>query len=311
MSSLAINSIGDEPRTVWEYRSEFLRDGVRYSQFLCPFCKIELTPVLVYEIGELSKSPHFRKKSDHIGQCDGEPIFEDVERHAAKKHLVPRDMTFPESFIKRQRPRITNTINIKPSTQPPTAEEIDELRKRAGSIGIRRTTASLLQPFVEAYNSVWSEAFKKYADPKKLERNNWVRDVLSKAPLHLGSKNITNYSDAFRYPNFRDKSLERIYHEKGILRKREGIYFLEGSCAFVKDKQELTFSIRIDPAIIDTGQPKSQVELLKQLDQYFRDQAVLRWYAYGLPQIIDGIFTLEIQSLDDLYLKKAYGKRVS
>lgn len=176
MSSLAINAIGDEPITATEYRSEFLRDGVKYSQFLCPFCHIPLSPIAIYVIEKPVKSPHFRKQTEHIGKCDGEPIFINVEKREPKKYIPPKDTTFPEVFIKRRRPRITTTINTGSHRGPLSLDEINEARARAGLGGAHRSTATILQPFVYAYNHVWKEGFRIYpGDIKKSDRNTWIR----------------------------------------------------------------------------------------------------------------------------------------
>lgn len=309
MSSLAINAIGDEPITATEYRSEFLRDGVKYPQFLCPFCHIHLSPIAIYVIEESVKSPHFRKQTEHIGKCDGEPIFINVEKREPKKYIPPKDMTFPEAFIKRRRPRITTTINTGSHRGPLSLDEINEARVRAGLGGAHRSTATILQPFVYAYNHVWKEGFRIYpGDIKKSDRNTWIRGVLSEAPLHLGRNNVTNYYDAFRYLNFYSTSLERIYRGEGVVTTLNGVYQISGKCMIKRENKELAYEVRIDPLTIDSDEPRSQIDFLSQLEKYCSEGTRLRWYAFGLVEVSNSLIALNVKSLDDVFLTKAYLK---
>ncbi len=216
MSSLAVVELGGEALTAWEYRSFYLKHGTIYKEFYCPFCEVPLFARLIYKDEELKISPsfaHFRG-NPHKLECDGEAIpVSEPKINTHKTQMVPRDMHYPEAFVDRPPPRVSPIATSQSTTHALTESEIFDRRKSAGSHRKSTPSAHLLQPIVEAYNSVLSEAYELYiGENKKTERSEWINTMLAGMKLRL--EDSTTYKDAFKSPSWVHQ-YKRIYHERG------------------------------------------------------------------------------------------------
>lgn len=76
MSEWAIGEGDNKTRTAYEFRELFFDEGAEFIQFRCPFCAIPLTPVNLYAMGEIARTPHFRAhKTPHRFECDGYKVL--------------------------------------------------------------------------------------------------------------------------------------------------------------------------------------------------------------------------------------------
>lgn len=87
-----------------------------------------------------------------------------------------------------------------------------------------------------------------------------------------------------------------------------GIYQISSKCMVKRENKELAYEVRIDPSIIDSDEPRSQIDFLSQLEKYCSDGTRLRWYAFGLAEVSSSLIVLNVKSLDDVFLTRAYLK---
>lgn len=295
--------------SAWDYRALYLRDGTKYETFFCPYCDVRLCPYLVYEEGELSKSPHFSAKWEkHLTGCDGKATI--VERSAKKPadaHYLPRDMRFPEEFSDRPPPRMEIASTSPIATNRPTLAEIEARRRRAGKLGTPVPKTYLLQPIVEVYNQVFSLGYQavRSGDLVEEDRLDWTNSILKSMPLKLADK--TTYHDAFRTPSYIHPWRPRIYHGRGNV-IFSGDRFLVGSDkpAKVAGREALpAFGIKVNRILLTEGSPRSHARLMSLLDEFAATNEMAKWYCYGVPRLEDDSCVIELASLDFLYVKRA------
>jgi hypothetical protein len=299
---------GGEAIHAWEFRALYLATGERHSAFSCPFCGIRLAPYLIYEDGELSKSPHFSARWEgHIGDCNGEAIYVDeAERKPVRAHYLPRGMRFPEALVDRPPHRVQVPRPVAAPVQPPSPAEILARRNKAGSLGKPVPSTCVLQAIVEAFNAALAEIYKQ------ADKSNWnddkrkaeIRNALSSMPLRLQDR--TNYADGIRSPSFPSSRCPRIYRGMGVVfRVADGL-----TINSAKDGKwngaAMPFQVWIDPNALDGASPQSQRKLYATLEAFAAEGCELRWYAFGLPEFRSDRVVLPIRSLDHLYIKKAF-----
>lgn len=310
MSNWAAIEKGAEAISAWEFRGLYLKDGTKYEEFFCPFCDIKLAAVLVYAEGELSKSPHFSAKwGDHVNECNGEPLL--VATPTPKRpeaHYIPREMHFPEAFSDRPPPRKQRPAGAEKGIVPPTSLETSTRRRNAGSLGRPIPRTYLLQPIVEAYNSVWKDSFDRAKKENWTEdfRLQWAKNYRAAMPLRLDDS--TNYGDAFRTPSYVHGSQPRIYHGNGKVRAMGRQYLIEGTANSKKLTAPLHCSVAIESNGVPDLSPKWHRALLSKLEHLVGSNEEVRWYAYGRPAVSGNSFLLTIENLDYLYVKSAFSK---
>lgn len=311
MSNWASVEIGGEGRDAWEYRAIFLKYGIKYENFYCPYCDIRLCARLVYSDGELSKSPHFSARwEDHINGCNGEPLEVNVnEKKPTEAHYKPREMHFPEAFIDRPPPRVEVKSLGNNNAIPPSSLEVHERRKKAASLGRPIPKTYLLQPIVEAYNSVWKEGYER----AKIEhwtdavRIRWTKSALAEMPLRL--EDVTNYESGFCSPLYRKSFHPRIYQGVGSVRIHDELFIIDNKFSKNITSAQHPFRIVVERDVVNESSPKSHIEMLNILSRYSETSEEVRWYAYGLPVCFDAYSELLINNIDYLYLKKSYLKK--
>jgi len=305
MSELATTETEGEPTSAWEFRERYLAYGTIYTEFFCPFCDIQLTPVLVYTDGELSKSPHFAARPlKHRGQCTGEPVDVDPPvRKPPKAHYIPRDMRIPEELIDRPPQRVARLPRPRSDDAPPPSEVQIEARRRAASLGRATPKTYLLQSIIEARNAVLHSVYdmareKGWTDDKRRAE---INDALSQCPLKLAD--ATNYNDGFRTPRFIHLSNQRIYWGDGqVMLARDGTFTLTSEKPAKRATDDVPFHATIRPG--DPGSlPRYQTVLLEQLRNASATGRRIRWYAYGMPTNHDEHVSLEVVNLDHLHIK--------
>lgn len=311
MSDYAITEIDGQPMSAWDYRSLYLRDGVRFDNFSCPFCHIRLCANLIYTAGEISKSPYFSAKWDeHIGGCNGEPIFsENANKQPPKAHYDLREMHFPEALTDRPPPRITRPDAPKSIIPTLTPIDVMERRRKSGLLGRAIPKTYLLQSIVEVYNSVWKEGFNQAKSNKwdDAERIRWTKDTLCKMPLRLVDQ--TNYIAAFRTPVFLDEKSFRIYHGDGLVTVSQSGFIISSEKGAKINNLQIPFCVEINNALVNEASPKSHVAIFSTLKGFAENGMGVRWYAYGKPCITDNLCELSVVNLDYLYVKKTFQKR--
>ena len=298
-----------EAISAWEFRALYLRDGTKYDEFLCPFCDVKLAAILVYTDGEISKSPHFSAKWDkHAHGCDGEPIEVDAQKSKRpESHYIPREMHFPEAFTDRPPPRKQRPKGLENDIPPPTSIEVLTRRRHAGSLGKPVPRTYLLQPIVEAYNSIWSKGYELAEKEKwsEEERLQWSKGCPAAMPLRL--EDNTNYGDAFRPPVYVHRNLPRIYHAAGMVTRQDGRYQIEGSFSS-KKPTPVQCRVVIDLRMVSEASPKSHRVLLEELEAFANGKQKVRWYAYATPTTADNSFRISVENPDYLYVKRRFPK---
>jgi len=312
MSSLAIVKIGSKIYTAWELYSDFLSYASKHEELFCPFCYVRLTPVNVYKTGEFVRAPHFSigKGLPHVGDCDGEPIFDNAERvrKQPKTHLMPSLISYPEALIERRQVHTSDISRKVEGMAQPSRTEIEKARKVAGYYGKRTPSASLLQPIVEAYNEVISVAYKKFKTQNTgSERNEWIKQVHCSMPLKLNENDFTDYRDAFRLPSY-VSSKKRIYHNTGKISLVEKnvagtVFRVSGSLWIKKHQKSIEINVKIYSKSVTEKSPRYHKDLLVNLLDWAERAVEIKWYAFGLATIISGVFELSIDCFDHLYFK--------
>jgi hypothetical protein len=311
MSDYAITEVGGQPMTAWDYRSLYLRDGIRFDNFACPFCHIRLCANLIYKEEEGSKSPYFSAKWDeHIGGCNGEPFFtEKAKNQPSKAHYELREMYFPEALTDRPPPRITRQNEAQLIIPDISPVDIMERRRKSGLLGRAIPKTYLLQPIVEVYNGVWKDGFDQAKSHKwgDIKRISWTNDVLCEMPIRLADQ--TNYRDAFRTPAFLDKKYPRIYRGDGLVTFTQSGFIISSKAGAKINDVKTPFCVEIDGALANEASPKYHIAIFSDLNNHAENGTEVRWYAYGMPCIIDNLCKLRVLNLDYLYFKKAFQKQ--
>lgn len=312
MSDYAVTKIGGEPLSAWEYRSIYLGDGTKYEMFYCPFCDIRLCDRLIYKDGELSKSPHFAAVwESHKFGCDGEPIAKEQHNTGSpKSHYIKRLMHVPEVLVARPAPRTVTVVPRLPEKSLLLGDVL-ERRRKAATAGMAQPKTYLLQPIVEARNSVVSEGFDRAREKgwSDTDRKAWLKHELSQLPLTLEQK--TNYDNGFRTPAYIDWNYRRIYHGIGQVTELDGCYTVQcDTRADLKSSGDVAFIVLANMNILfNGGAPRSHVALAKRLKEISSNVIKVKWYAYGLPLISDGTCQLHVENLDYLYFKSDWQKK--
>lgn len=308
MSNWGTDEKGGALTSAWEYRSLFLRDGVKFDEFFCPFCDIRLAPYLIYSEGELSKSPHFSARwGDHVNGCDGEPtIVGAPERRSTEAHYEPREMHFPEALADRPTPRKQQPSVPGNPTTPPAPDEVTRRRRDAGALGRPVPKAYSLQPIVEAWSVVVKNGYdqEKEKNWSEGERKDWIKETLSAMPLSLDD--TTTYEDAFRSPAYINRHHPRIYHGSGTIYFEQGTYVIESVRRGKMRDAELPFRVAVDCELLAESSPRSHATLIATLNRFIAKGQRMRWYAYGMPESANGALTVCIHSLDHLYVKRDF-----
>ncbi|MBU2794724.1 MULTISPECIES: hypothetical protein [Acidithiobacillus] len=306
MSDYASTEPGGEPLSAWDYRSLFLRDETAFDKFYCPYCDIRLSGVLIYETGELSKSPHFSARfGAHRYGCDGTP--DSVPSHVnepTKRHYVKSVMHAPEVLITRPAPRASNTARNS-SSEPPTPDEVRRRRREAGVAGLARPRTYLLQPLVEVRNAVLAEGYELFGRDHlhEVKRNEWFKKNLKQMPLTLDDD--TNYDDAFRTPRYINWNNDRIYHGKGVVTGLDGCYKITSEIAAkVPNLADIQFFVKINTSVLlNQNSPRSHHALCQRLNDLCQPDKTIKWYAYGRPAIGGRGCDVIVDSLDYIYIK--------
>ncbi len=313
MSNWGTPEQGGIPVSAWEFRTRFLSDEVTYDVFYCPFCGIRLAGVLLYERGELSKSPHFSARwAPHLFKCDGEPeSIENSKTAAQKNQYIPRGMRLPEALILRAPPRIKlPNLGDTPFKPPASFEDVAQRKRELGSLGRPVPSTYLLQPVVEAYNMVLHDIYEA-AKSEKWDNNKRASEIkctLSSLPLRLENLQI-DYQQAFCTPKFL-KSQPRIYHSTGTASSPEpGTIQISSSVLTQNGQTTLPFVLRIDTTNISSNSPKSHALIATKLTELLGTSTEIRWYAYGKPILGQNGVVLRITNPDFIYFKVAYQKK--
>lgn len=311
MPYLALNEFGDEV-TAFQCRDEYIRDGIEYTEFSCPFCGVKYHASGIYKDGKIGKAPHFSlyARKPHIGVCDGEPLEVEPAKKAKKitGTVIKRDYDIPEKLVPKRVHKHLPTGGAPKA--PPTDDEIREKRKKAGRThGVALYTSSLLQTFVEARNLLVRECFKT-ATAKKLadsERNKLIQDTTASYPLYLFEKAL-NYNTAFWNANsIRHGDDERIFHApRGVIHKTPTGFEIR-SAPHEGATGKVTAVVRFDGQNDSLESlPRSHQRIFDVLSSAMKGGKPLKWYAYGKMQKAEGqddAYILMLSSLDYLYLE--------
>jgi hypothetical protein len=311
MSDYAITEYDDQPMSAWEFRYLYLREGVEYENFFCPYCDIKLCAYLIYVDGEGVRSPYFSARWErHKFGCDGKAIYVDASvKKVATAYYGTHELDFPEALTARPPTHKIKTKTIKSQSLNLSNAEVFERRKKAGLLGRPVSKTYLLQPIVEMYNSVWADGYKK-VDENVWNANNRVSmttNILSGMPILLEDK--TEYNEAFRSPLFLDKYRCRIYHGHGFVHVFPNGFILTSEKSARVEGQTYTFKIKIYEALINNDSPMSHLALFEALASYAMNKTAIRWYAYGTPSLVEDIYELLVINLDYLYIKKPFQKK--
>ncbi|MBU3082498.1 hypothetical protein ACT4YY_16665 [Acinetobacter baumannii] len=313
MSELAVTEIGGKIDTAWSFRAEFLNYGTVYINFFCPFCNIRLAGCNIDTIGEIVRSPHFKcfPNQKHLNGCDGTPIFINNEQNKIpSSKFQPITMkSYPEALVARRTPRQTDAAILNVPAKIPTPEEIQNYRKKVGSRGRIVPSSSLLKPFVEARNSVIRDGHHRFSDQKqKSDPWDWIKKVWSEMPLLLEDQ--TNYEDAFRKPKYVNFYKKRIYNSKGKIFLEDGNFIVQGTEYIKKGQKNIDVKLVIDVRGINRDSPQAHKKMLEWLHQLANITADVDWYAYGMPQQYNNKnFSLSIENIDHIYIKKQYAAK--
>ena len=300
MSELASIVIGGEALSAWNYRMLFLADGIKYSDFFCPFCGVKLTPCLVYSESELSKSPHFAARIEkHRFECDGTPLHNFDTKYAVDKHrhYEKMGMSYPIVFI--DRPQIKEKISTPQFVEELSYDAVQKNRMKYASMGTASPRSYVLQSFVEAFNCLKNKYYDE-AIKNGFSNNIWkyVNERLSENKIVL--KDNTNYEDVFRSPRKINFSTPRIYSYKGIVTCND-VFMIKSLMQGRFNGVDLDFYIIVNNTITDKKILKSHANTLKILAEKVEKE--IKWYAYGTPLLCGDHIEIVIDCLDHIYIK--------
>lgn len=311
MSDYAITEYDDQPMSAWEFRYLYLREGVEYENFFCPYCDIKLCAYLIDADEECVRSPYFSARWErHKFGCDGKAIYADAPvTKVAKAYYGTHKLEFPEALTVRPPLRKIKTKTIKSRSLNLSNAEVFERKKKVGLLGRPVPKTYLLQPIVEMYNSVWADGHEKVT--KKIwnasNRVSMTINILSGMPILLEDK--TEYNDAFRSPLFLGKYRSRIYHSTGFVHVFPDGFIITSEKSARVEGQTYTFQIKTYENLINNDSPMSHLALFEALASYAMNKTAIRWYAYGTPSLVKDIYELLVINLDYLYIKKPFLKK--
>lgn len=302
MSSLAVTYFGDDPRTVWDFRTEFLSDGIKHNEHFCPFCGIRLTPVLVYSNDEeLSKTPNFSARHGaHLQGCDGEvkhPSHVRVKNEEAKNHYLKNVMTYPQMLTERKSP--TGSVERKKLVSKIgeiTEGTIQSARRDAYNLGVAIPRTYLLQPIVEARSIALHEVYKKYpfvdneSKVVKDNRSTFRKSLLSSMPINIGGFDTT-YFNAFIFLNNYFVNYPRIYFNQS-----------SGFTVTVNEGQLLVCFANVKISIVFDEHLDSHRKAVDKIVKLNGLNELIYWFAYGVAKKSNDVVNLVVNSIDYLYI---------
>ncbi|MHB8368955.1 MAG: competence protein CoiA family protein [Leptospirales bacterium] len=305
----AIEPFG-EAVTSYEFRDEYLREGVIRHAFFCPFCGIMLDPVLIYKDGECGKSPYFRHKPghNHISPCDGAPKnVQTIPPKAPPVRSVDKSiLEFPEELIAPRKPLATIKGAADP-TQFTTPEEIERRRNEAGqSLGPARYRTSLLRSIAEAFQKLMEE-YKDRISTEGIElAKKWLEATSISLPLTIyGIKR--NYKTAIQTTKFfpSGRNPERIFRGFGVpVQTENGFEILnKDECKIGEAMYPVSVIIGLDL----TSEPSMKISwtnTFEVLKEFSAKNINIHWFCFGKMEKDGSRYVIRVESWDHLYLKK-------
>lgn len=296
------------------FRDMFIRDGIQYGTFKCPFCEIGLCAKAIYIDGVQGKSPHFAvfPRQHHLFDCDGMPAT------PVKKRTPPTftygvekvDMDVPEDFVVRHE-RVRRVVTGKSS--PALSEE--EIRNRRSDPSFTVFTAShtsqLLQSFAEGWIRLASACFairdKQSLDPAAFSA--LFTSTMKAYPLNLVGEKMTYYQ-AFRDTRWPVPG-RHIFKGTGIAKVTE--YGIDILCDADAEMRKDSFSQRY-PVVVQvrftppngTGLPRSHQSIISQLGVAASEKRKFKWFAVGEMKYVEaarGQYNIIVENLDWVYIK--------
>ncbi|MDO4233045.1 MAG: hypothetical protein Q4D19_13025 [Lautropia sp.] len=301
------------------FRELYLRDEVRYEKFYCPFCGVLLDPVLVYAPSdqELGKSPHFRTQrggANHHDGCDGNPCnYQNPTRaNPVQEHIQRLPFSLPTEFAAYVEPQSGSQSGSACRAPVPslTPADIRRRREEAGRrYGVARFRVSLVQSLAEVHNAILKDAYRRKEENNwsKEEFNNWIKNVLQ-APINLRGFSTT-YRIALHDLWFAVPSCPRVFHgSQARVEQVEGGYQITSKRPgkVGKGNTVLPFVITVSLRDADGVELRgARRALLRQLERAVKEDATVRWYAYGRANMTDERFELAFDraNISDLFVK--------
>ncbi|MBN1469405.1 MAG: hypothetical protein JXM74_10370 [Fusobacteriaceae bacterium] len=307
MSYLATRRNSDSVKTASEIRDEYLSNGIKDTEWFCPFCGIELTAKAIYgKKGQYVKSPHFSSKNEsHIRPCTGDGF--DLEENTSvkvnndKKGIYGKISEVPEKlridkFVKN---KIVPIENVKEFTTEIIKGRIDKLSFDKKYVS--KYSSRFIRSFIEAKKYILSEIYKILKENQinsNDEINKEFKKLLSSYPLSL-PENETNYYNGFRTTKFYSKK-NIIWEGIGIIDIVDGKYVLLNDSQIKNGEKfyDLNLYVDISTEILDKHKN------LKILRNAYEKKEKRIWYALGKIQIDDEILkaSLCINNIDFLYI---------
>lgn len=314
----ALEPLGDF-HSALHFRDLYLRDEIVYDEFYCPFCGVPLDDVLIYKPAdfEMGKSPHFATKRNgakHLTGCDGNPsdYQHPTQKNPAQSHVQKRQFSLPTQFAeyvdRPAKPRAPKSFQIS------SAEEVLRRRQAAGrAYSVARYKVSLVQSLAEAHLSVLAHAYeqKKQSGWSEMQCQRWIRDELQ-APLDLRGYSTT-YRGALHDLYFPIPKYPRVFYGRNarVMSTENGyVVVSERAGKLEADQFELPFVITVSLTGMDTGELRgARAALLRQLERAVKEDAYVRWYAYGCATLAGNRFELRFDAtnIGDLYVKVLKG----
>lgn len=299
-----------EAMTSYEFRDEYLRDGIIRDAFFCPFCGIRLYPVLIYKDGKCGKSPYFRHKPghNHISPCDGAPKnIRTIPPKAPPIQSVDKSiLEFPEELIEPRKPVTTIRAPDDP-TRSITPEEIERRRNEVGhSLGPARYRTSLLRSIAEAFQKIIEEYKTRIKKEGNEPAKQWLENTLKGFPLTLyGVKR--NYKTAIQKTKFLPSGTnpERIFRGQGTVAQTGNIFEIlsKDECKI----NEAMYPVYVIIGSALTSEPtmkKSWTKTLEQLRDAAKKNKKISWFCFGKMEKNDSRCVIRVARWDHLYLKE-------
>jgi hypothetical protein len=316
MSEYAALKSGEKFCTALYFRDLFLRNETVYSFFICPFCGVKLSPVLIYKDADekLGKRPHFRLKHNdekHKKGCDGNSPDRKLKLTIGKtKNSVEKQIfLLPVEFAKHKEYSSifrTQKVNIDSDTEDNIENNINsnvDYRYKA------RYRVTVIQSLVEAYRSVIYNAYiqqklLKWTDEQRKEH----LKLILQAPLNLRGLSTT-YNTAFHNLAIPIPAYPRIFYGANakVIKTSECYEIIPERKNWIANKpfEQLSILIRLNNIILENlkGAKKNN---MKNLIIAGNEQKTVIWYAYGLAEKIAGSkfqLCFDEDNLSDLYTK--------
>lgn len=317
MSEWAIGEGDTEERTAYEYRELYLDQGLEFAPFSCPFCDVPLTPINVYTLGEIAKSPHFRAdKGPHRFGCDGSPKgLRTRDNHPPKRRVEKREFHLPEALVPRREPVATRPAHRRPEARErPDEQEVNRRRQdAAGRLGPAMYRTSLIRSVAIAFLGVFKESYdqqRKHGWTEE-QRREWAASLLKASRLTLYDGFTLAYQSAIRNTRFPPPPKPRIFHgwaSVSCIRQTDDVAaFQLAPDTLVEHKQGeevLCYPVEITFSVTHAGEPTgSQRSTLDRLDKAASEELEARWFAYGVMRLDgDGVYRMLVDNVDHLYL---------